>query len=208
MITSPMAPIPESALRLLDFIGRAETGRTGADAYRTVIGFHEGDLPGPITSLSVDELLASQEEWPARGWVTTAAGKYQILRSTLLDLKVALSLSGREVFDEGLQDRLGYALLERCGWPEVQSGMIRRRDFALAVAREWAAIPVLRGTQGRSRRVRRGQSFYAGDGRNTATITPKAFEAALDDVLGASVVRKLIELFRRWGRGILHRQTS
>src|SRR5687768_5985874 len=76
--------MPHAAMGLLDFIGQAETGRTGDAAYRTIIGHHENELDTPITSLSVGELLALQAEWPARGWLSTAAGKYQILRGTLL----------------------------------------------------------------------------------------------------------------------------
>ena len=64
MSTNPS--IPESARKLLDYIGRMETGRTGEAAYRTIIGHHEGELAVPITELSVDELLAQQKEWPAR----------------------------------------------------------------------------------------------------------------------------------------------
>ena len=206
MSTNPS--IPEPARKLLDYIGRMETGRTGEAAYRTIIGHHEGELAVPITELSVDELLAQQEEWPARGWASTAAGKYQIIRSTLLSLKEALSLSGQERFDPTLQDRLGHALLVRCGWDKLQARHMRRGAFALALAKEWAGIPVLKSMQGRNARLKRGQSFYAGDGRNAATATAEAFEDALDDALGPTVIRTLIKTLRRWKRRVLPRRVS
>jgi hypothetical protein len=200
--------IPESARKLLDYIGRMETGRTGEAAYRTIIGHHEGELAVPITELSVDELLAQQEEWPARGWASTAAGKYQIIRSTLLSLEEALGLSGQERFDPALQDRLGYALLVRCGWDKLRARRMRRGAFALALAKEWAGIPVLRPTRGRTVRVKRGQSFYSGDGRNAATATAEAFEDALDDALGPTIIRTLVKTLRRWKRRIFPRRVG
>lgn len=196
------SPIPPAARRLLDFIGLAETGRTGEAAYRTIIGYHESELAVPITSLTVDRLLSQQEKWPARGWITTAAGKYQILRSTLLELKDAMPLAGDEIFDATLQDRLGFALLLRCGWSEVGVGTMRRSAFALALAKEWAALPVLTAMRGHTIRLRRGQSYYAGDGRNAAIITPRDFERALDDALGPPRWRAFLFAFRRRRAGV------
>jgi hypothetical protein len=188
------SPISLRALRLLEFIGEAETGAIGDAAYRTVIGHHEGELAVPITSLSVDELLALQEEWPARGWLSTAAGKYQIIRTTLIALKQAVPLTGGELFDQPLQDRLGFALLQRCGWDKVVAREISRRDFALAVAKEWAAMPVLKPMRGLSIRLRRGQSYYAGDGRNAALVTARQFERALADALGHGMLQAFLRL--------------
>jgi hypothetical protein len=206
MTTNPA--IPEPAHKLLDYIGRIETGRTGDSAYRTIIGHHEEELEVAITELSVDELLAQQEQWPARGWASTAAGKYQIIRGTLFWLKDTLPLSGRELFDPMLQDRLGYALLVRCGFEKLRARRLRRRDFALALAKEWAGIPVLRTTEGQRIQVKRGQSFYSGVGRNAATSTPEAFEDALDEALGPAAIHTVLKTLRRWKRRAHLRRTS
>ena len=200
--------IPESARKLLDYIGRLETGRTGDAAYRTIIGHHEDELAVAIIELSVDEVLALQEQWPARDWGSTAAGKYQIIRSTLLWLKDTLPLSGRELFDPALQYRIGYALLVRCGWEKLHAREIHRRDFALALAKEWAGIPVLETTQGQSIEVKRGQSFYAGVGPNAATSTANAFEDALDEALDPTAIGAVLRRLRRWKRRALRRWTS
>ncbi len=205
MTTNPT--IPKPARKLLDYIGRTETGRMGDAAYRTIIGHHEDELAVAITELNVDELLALQEQWPARGWGSTAAGKYQIIRGTLLWLKDALSLSGRELFDPVLQDRLGYALLVRCGWGKLRASEIRRDDFAIALAKEWAGIPVLTTTQGPSSRIERGQSFYSGIGPNAATSTAEAFEDALDDALDPTTIGTVLRSFRRWKRRALRHRT-
>ncbi len=206
MTTNPA--IPEPARKLLDYIGRIETGRTGDAAYRAIVGHHEDELVVAITELSVDELLALQGQWPAQGWGSTAAGKYQIIRETLLWLKQVLPLSGRELFDPILQDRVGYALLVRCGWEKLHAREIRRRDFALALAKEWAGIPVLETTQGQSIEVRRGQSFYAGVGPNAATCTADGFEDALDEALDPTAIGTVFRTLRRWTRRALSRMTS
>ena len=206
MSTNPA--IPEPARKLLDYIGLMETGRIGEAAYRTIIGHHEDELPVPITELSVDELLAQQEQWPVRGWASTASGKYQIIRITLLSLKNELGLSGEERFDPALQDRLGYALLRRCGWDKLQARRMRRGTFALELAKEWAGIPVLKSVRGRSIRLKRGQSFYAGDGRNAATATAEAFEDALDAALGPTAIRTLVKTLRRWKRRVFPRRAG
>lgn len=50
---------------------------------------------------------------------------------------------------------------------------------------EWASFPVLVGTKGQKRTVKRGQSYYAGDGLNKALVAPDAVEAILDRVKAA-----------------------
>src|SRR5690606_31899131 len=83
------------------------TGHADAKAYRTIIGHQEGRLAKPLTSLTVAEVLAAQLVWEKEWEMPSgAAGAYQIIRKTLLGLKKALGLNGRETFDAALQDRM------------------------------------------------------------------------------------------------------
>lgn len=178
-----MNNVPKGAALLLAFIAKAETGRSGDAAYRTIIGHNEGRLPRPITSMTVDEVLTAQKDWPRR-WRklnSSAAGAYQIIRPTLLELKKSAGLSGNELFDAALQDRLGFALLRRRGWDRFVAGQLGREAFALRLAREWASLPVTRAVKGHhGRKLKAGQSFYDGDGVNSATVSPTQLLVAVD----------------------------
>lgn len=55
--------------------------------------------------------------------------------------------------------------------------------FAKGLAQEWASFPVLVDCRGAHRDIKRGQSFYAGDGLNKALVKPEKVEAVLQAVL-------------------------
>ena len=72
-------------------------------------------------------------------------------------------------FVPDLQDRFGFALLKRRGWDDFAANRLSLKDFGNRLAREWASFPVLSDQQGQHRTVRRGESYYAGDGINAST---------------------------------------
>lgn len=167
---------------LLDFLGHTETGRTGTDAYRTIYGHREGTLPKPVTDFTIDELLAAQLRW-GKNWGSSAAGKFQIIRKTLAGLVKRLGLSGSTKFSAKTQDMLGLQLLLGRDYERFADGRIGVEAFALELAKEWASMPVLADTKGASRRVKAGQSYYAGDGLNKSLVTPAELRAVLEQVL-------------------------
>ncbi len=173
--------VPAGAAKLLDYIGKLETGRTDATAYEVIVFFKQGKLPKKLTEYTIDELLAAQKAW-AKNWKGSAAGKYQIIRKTLVGLVAQLGLPGSAKFTPDVQDRLGFQLLTNRGWQAFVSRQVTVGAYALQLAREWASIPVLTTTQGAHRQVTRGQSYYAGDGVNKAHADPAAFEALLASI--------------------------
>jgi muramidase (phage lysozyme) len=173
--------VPAGAAKLLDYIGRLETGRTDASAYDVIVFFKQDKLPKPLTEYTIDELLAAQKAW-AKNWKGSAAGKYQIIRKTLVGLVQQLSIPGSTKFTPDVQDRMGFQLLTNRGWQAFVSRQITVGAYALQLAREWASIPVLVSTQGAHRVVTRGQSYYAGDGVNKAHADPREFEALLASI--------------------------
>lgn len=177
-----MTDVLASAAPLLNFIGKTETGKTGPEAYLVVYGNRQGRLAKPITTYTLDDLLAAQKVW-GKNWGSSAAGKYQIIRATLLGLMKDMGVEGSRLFTPELQDAMGYQLLVRRGFPDFAAGKLSFDDFALAMAKEWASMPVLKQTQGKSRVVERGQSYYAGDGLNKALVTPGVLMAELSNVL-------------------------
>lgn len=179
--------MPVGAAILLDFIAKLETNRQGQAAYETIIGFRNekpGVLPKPITEMTVQELLTEQKRWVNNlGAPSGAAGRYQIIRPTLLSLIESLSIPVSAKFTPELQDRLGFALLQRRGWGQFAAHTLSLKDFGNRLAREWASFPVLSDQQGAHRTIKRGESYYAGDGINASLAKAAEAESVLAEVL-------------------------
>ena len=174
--------IPAGPAILLDFIGQPESGGD----YNVIYHHHERD-PGmtPITTMQLDELLSAQIGW-GRKWGSNACGKYQCMQPTLADAMRALKLSGSEIFTPDLQDRIGFWLLERRGYAAFKARTLSMVGYGLALAEEWASLPVLAPTKGAHIVLQRGQSYYEADGLNHSGVSPDAFEAALGRALAAA----------------------
>ncbi|MER2249491.1 peptidoglycan-binding protein [Methylorubrum podarium] len=169
--------IPAPARRLLDFIGSKEAPR----GYDTVFGNRMAQMPKPLTTMTVDEVIA-QGKWRTDSFGSSAAGRYQFMRNTLASLKQTERLTGREVMTPALQDRLGYALLLRRGYAKFMAGQLSVIGFGLGLAQEWASFPVLAATKGAHRQVQRGQTYYLGDGLNKVLATAGEVEAVLNQM--------------------------
>lgn len=183
-----MSPnVPPGAAMLLDFIAKLETNRQGQAAYETIIGYRNekpGALPRPITEMTLEELLAEQKRWVRNLKAPSgAAGRYQIIRPTLLSLIAELGVPLSARFTPDLQDRFGFALLKRRGWTQFAANGLPLRQFGDRLAREWASWPVLGPQQGAHRQVQRGESYYAGDGINASLTRAATAEAMLAEVL-------------------------
>lgn len=185
--------VPSSAAKLLDFIGKAETGIAGSAGYGVVVFHKESKIGKPLTEFTIDELLAAQKVWASTGWSIkgkkvrgSAAGRYQIIRATLRGLVVKLGLPGFTKFSADTQDRLGFELLKQRGYAAFTSGQISVGAFALGLSQEWASMPVLSALQGAHRKVNRGESYYAGDGVNASQKDASELEAILAEIGGKS----------------------
>lgn len=179
--------VPAGAALLLDFIAGLETNRPGEAGYETIIGYRNekpGTLPKPITAMTLEELLAEQKRWVKNLKAPSgAAGRYQIIRPTLLSLIAELGVPLSATFTPDLQDRFGLALLTRRGWTQFAANTLSLKDFGNRIAREWASFPVLSRQQGAHRTIERGESYYAGDGINASLARASEAEAVLAEVL-------------------------
>ncbi|WP_420959372.1 hypothetical protein [Brucella sp. IR073] len=173
--------VPAGAALLLDFIRLTETGRSDRASYDVIYGHNQDKLSKPITSMTIGELVDAQEDFTRR-FKSSACGGYQFMRATLQGLAKGLGLSGKQVFDPDLQDRLAYHLLKRRGYEDFAAGKISRTEFGKRLAMEWASFPVLAATKGAHRQLKRGQSYYSGDPLNKALVTPAKVEAVLEKV--------------------------
>jgi len=163
--------VPPGAAILLDFIGDIEAPK----GYGTIYANKQNTLPKPLTSMTVDEVIASGPGW-TRAHKSSAAGRYQFMNRTLKDLKAEIGLRGSQTFDANLQDRLAFHLLKRRGYDSFMAGKLSVHAFGKLLAQEWASLPVLADTKGGSRDVKRGQSYYAGDGLNKSLVKPERVE--------------------------------
>lgn len=174
--------VPAHAMMLLDFIGGIEAPK----GFDTIYGNNQKHLPKPLTSMTYGDIVDAQVEWSKR-FGSSAAGRYQFMRATLIDIAKAIpDLRGDLVFSRDLQNRLGYYLLLRRGYDDFVAGKTAIIEFGKALAQEWASFPVLADCKGAHRNVKRGQSYYAGDGLNKALVKPERVEAMLQSVLSAA----------------------
>lgn len=185
--------VPAGAAMLLDFIYRTETGMGPPDCYKVIYGHNQGKLAKPITSMTLDEVQAAQPGW-SKQFGSSAAGAAQFMKNTLdapntlRDIEGEMGLTGKEKFSPDLQDRMAFHLLKRRGYLDFMAGRIGVVEFGKRLAMEWASFPVLAKTKGQKRQVERGQSYYAGDGRNKALTSPEVVEAVLARVFALSEV--------------------
>lgn len=158
-----------------DILGDPSAGRLGAlirkaeaaGNYNAVFGNSRSKKD--LSKLTLNQVLASQVAARKRGVASTAIGGYQFIYKTLRGLKGELGLTGNEAFTPDLQDRLFAALLERRGWSAFKAGRISARQFSLRLSQEWASVA----------NPSTGQSYYAGDGLNHASVKTKQVYAAL-----------------------------
>ncbi len=133
---------------LLDLIGRCEGTDRGRGYDETLAyGLLTGG-PVDLCRMSLDEIDALQTRMlrhPANRWNSSAAGRYQIVRTTLRDIRGRLGLAGGLKFDAALQDRLACFLLGRRGIDRYLAGQMNRRQILDALALEWASLPAASG---------------------------------------------------------------
>lgn len=151
------------ASRLGNFVGELEANGN----YNAIYG--KPDNTVDLGQFTLNQMLAMQVGAKAANGNTPAIGKYQFMYGTLRGLKSELGLSGNEKFTPKLQDRLFHTLLIRRGYNEYRAGKLSKRQFALRLSQEWAALP----------NPNTGRSYYAGDGVNKSRAHTSQVYAAL-----------------------------
>ena len=162
---------------LLTLIASKESG----GKYNAHYGNENNNNP-EFTSKSVSWVRAWQDEFVGDGSKSSAVGKYQIIRKTMDGLIKSMKLTGTEIFDEDLQDRMAIQLLNGRGLRKYLAKQISTTRFGNFLAMEWASFPVLSDIKGRHHFVTRGESYYRGDNLNRAHVSPAAVELALADL--------------------------
>ena len=155
---------------LLTFIRALEAPRGYTDYERRI----RIRPPGPLTTLTLGQVLDWQVQVRRSGAPSTAAGGYQIIYPTLKRLVAKYRISRRQLFNTSLQDRLARLLIAECGprgprWSHPRYGN--------CLAGIWAALPL---TQGHGK----GRSAHQGVAGNRALTHP---DIVLDLLAGIPV---------------------
>jgi len=123
--------------------------------------YHHADQDQLILStLTISEVQALQEQLVEQGNGGSAIGRYQILDDTLADLKQRLQLTDSEPFSPALQDRLALRLTRDAGINDWAAGRIDDATFAYNLSRIWAGLP----------KDAPNLSYHDGVGDNTAQV--------------------------------------
>lgn len=187
--------VTEQDKHLLDLVSKHE-----AKSYNTVYGGREI----PLHQMLLAEVLKWQDDSVRAGARSSACGKYQFIKRTL----------------DGAIRIIGVDPTQTRMTPDVQDGMIigilknsrqynqfkakslgateleNAQKFCIKLAQEFASIPVPYDMQGARGSVRKGQSYYSGDGLNNAHHNPDTFVQALIDIRagGPGETTKTVEI--------------
>lgn len=94
----------------------------------------------PLTNMTVGEVLDFQKGMLRAGNASSAAGKYQIVSTTLRSLVREGVVKLDEKYDENTQERLADALLERRGFNDFMAGKLPAKKFLKNLGNEWEII--------------------------------------------------------------------
>jgi len=184
--------IADANNELLSFIGKGESGGYGAandygngrTQWGVMDSYFSEDKGKPLDKLTVSEIRDIQ----SGGFGTRevfAVGAYQLIPSTFEAAVEALDIPDDAVFDRELQDRIALEYLAADKRPKLRDWMegdqgVTRDEAMMALAKEWASIPVPYDITRKGMRIRRGESYYKPEGNTANAHTAEETEALLD----------------------------
>lgn len=153
--------------KLLGFIRSVESVHSYDNLYD---GYTKGSNK-PLTDMTLNEVYQLQEKMKPSG--SSAVGAYQFLNSTLEETAKAMGLSGSEVFNKDLQDRMmTYRLKHTRDFNAFLKGDINDKEFALELSKEFASLP----------NPKTGKSYYDGDGLNSSLVSSEDVSKLLHNI--------------------------
>lgn len=117
--------------------------------------------------MTIREVVEFQGAMRRAGAASTAVGKYQFIRKTLIGAVEESGLSYDALFDKSAQDHLARILMKRCGFYDARKTIA---PVGNCLARSWAALPVLTGDKA-------GQSYYGTRIKTNRTVVISLLEA-------------------------------
>ena len=152
--------------------GSYEAWNAGAPEGKRVKFGKMNDLPGTITGKSINNLLDAAKNYT---WEDKrrrfATGKYQTIPSTLDAAKTRLNLSGNELYDETMQERVfkEYLLKGRSSiYNLICTGTATVDQAMVDASKEWASIALPKGFKNKFGVMSDGSIGYHQSGTNRA----------------------------------------
>ena len=177
---------------LLSLIAKGESTGVRGDPYTAL---WPSSTEPSLIRMSLAQVTQFQRLRIRAGFKSSACGRYQFIKNTLLDVvKISKLDSQRTIFAPDIQDYLILLRLKSIrrldGWKagslinkgNTYSAQENSAQFQLHLAKEFASVPVPFRVQGHRRIVNKGQSYYAGDGLNAAHGKADTFLAGLIDI--------------------------
>jgi len=155
---------------MLELIGTLEAPKGYDQVYSGV----SVQPPRPITTMTIGEVLDWQR-LASKTSVSSAAGRYQVIRGTLSNLVDQGVVSVDDIYNPRTQDRIGLHLLRSTGYRNGTTSP----EVANRVAGIWAALPQIGGPEA-------GLSVYEGYAGNHALISAPSYQGVLDCSLDGS----------------------
>lgn len=158
---------------LLNLIGFTEgTAPPKGRGYNETLAY--GKFTGgsvDLVSMTLDQVDALQTRMLAHrlnSLKSSAAGLYQIVRTTRRGIQEALGIPGSALFDEDMQDRMACYLLGVRGIDKYLAGRLSEDTLINNLAKEWASLPTTEG-----------KGYYGGQ---HAAVGPERVRQALAEV--------------------------
>ncbi|MBD9542220.1 DUF882 domain-containing protein [Ensifer sp. ENS04] len=142
MVSTPNSSANEES-HILNLLGQAE-GTDKGRGYDETLAY--GALTGgpvELTKMTVNQVRDLQRQMlahPDNKWNSSAVGRYQIVGDAMDTLINTMGLSGDELFDKDLQDRMALQLLERRGLSKWRDGSMSDQQFLDNLADEWQSF--------------------------------------------------------------------
>ena len=131
------------------------------------------------------QYVASNSELDNREFF--AVGAYQIIPLTMAGAVNSMGLTGDEVFNQELQDRIAIEYLAGSKRSKLQAWLkgeqnVTRAEAHEELAKEWASIPIGESVTRKGQTMERGESYYTPEGNVANAHTAEEVEALLDSL--------------------------
>ena len=190
---STLIEITQQDKALLSLIAAGESTGVRGDPYTAL---YPNSTEPSLIRMSLAQVTQFQRSRIRAGVASSACGRYQFIKDTLLDVvKISKLDSQRTIFAPDIQDYLILLRLKSIRrLDKWKAGSLIRKgntysaqensaNFQLHLAKEFASVPVPFRVQGhRGAMVAKGRSYYAGDGLNAAHGKADTFLAGLIDI--------------------------
>lgn len=190
----PATDLAELIRRIGDIIAHGEgnyesynSGTKGVPGGRVGHSFVR-PAAGTVTGKTINQILATDSLSGTDQNRMFATGKYQTVISTLTSAKQAMGLTGEELYDADLQERVfAEYLLEKAGGGAlarfVKDGIGTIDDAQYAAAKEWASIAAPAGKTIRDGRTSDGKmSYYESAANRANSVSTSDLRAILQEI--------------------------